>query len=561
MTRTRNHAHWSEGAWDSPIKSPQTPFDDLTVDNAIVTEVDVKELEEYQPQGNVNITGGIFTGFLSGIANAFRRGSSSDWEENPDSFFAPIYLTAEEVITPILDQVEESAGKISDLNGEMADLNTEIESKIGEQGEFILLLDEVSNRVNLAIGEGGEVYQEIEALNQIMQDEFGPDGTVTARMNDLRDEMDDRLSETGEVGLRMDALRTELDNAREEDYRTINTRLWGDQGELNVLNEEMWNDQSDLNKALDEFYQVQLQFNDEQTGFNQKMHEFGLLQADVNEVVQDFMESQVAINALNQEFQDYQIEATKQLEESLMRLQEAQRIQISKIPAMLTRYMNGGEDENVQIAGSRINLRGRWTGHMTYSYTSTARATSDRTESHTHYVNYTESSMLADTIPTQMGLRYIDAPGPVQSVSYFKAEGQQVTKKYSDSGYSVPASEWTSRPNLTHTVKESSEHIISARVTWNGTDKGTRYGLEVGLMLPSGSWRLIRNVQSTEIGPTFPWGSSIATQSFVTTAEITEAEVAAGGQILLRAFSAGGNATQRGIRDSSMDVTYIEGVE
>lgn len=559
MTRTRNHAHWSEGAWDSPIKSPQTPFDDLTVDNAVVTDVDVKELEEYQPQGNVNIAGGIFTGLISGIANAFRRGSSSDWEEDPDNFFAPIYITAEEIITPILDQVEDSVGKISDLNDQMRSVSEEVDLKIGEQGEFVLLLDEVSNRVNLAIGEGGEVYQEIEALNQIMQDEFGPDGTVTERISNLREEMDDRLSDTGEVGLRMEDLREDLEAAREEDYRVINNRLWGEQGELNVLNEEMWNDQSDLNVALSEFHQVQLQFNDSQTGFNQRMQEFSELQGEVNEVSTSFMESQHAINVLNQEFQDYQVEATDQLEESLMRLQEAQRLQISQVSKMLTRYMNGGKDENIQISGNRIDMFGRWTGHMTYSYAHTTSKTTSRDESHTHSLSIVESAHMADTIPTQAGQRYINAPGPIQSVNYIKAEGLQVSRAYADSSFSIPARQWTSSVNLTHLVKESSEHIISGRITWTGTDKGTTYGLEVGLMIPStGSWRLIRNIQSSEIGPTFPWGSPIASQSFITTATITESEVEAGGQLLLRAYSAGDTAARRGIRSASMDVTYIE---
>lgn len=588
MTQTRNHAHWSEGAWDSPIKSPQIPFEDLIVDNAIVTEADVKQTDEYKPDGDVSFIGGLLgdilggigailsgaagfvggvfdsivqgvSGLIGGIARAFSGGVNHDWEEDSDSVFAPIFRTAEEVITPILDEVEESANRIGEINEEIGNLADDIEAKIGEQGTIIRLISDVGDQVSDAVGEGGDVYRELNALNEIMQEEFGPDGAVAYQIGTLREEMDERIGENGEVGQRMNDLRKDLEEAQEEDYREINNRLWGEQGELNALNNEMWDDQSDLNQQLSDFQEVQLQFNDSQTGFNKKMQDFNELQQDFNEMTEDFMESQEEINRLNLDFQNYQDEVNERFEDSLINLQKAQRLQATKVPVMLTRFMNNGRNADVQISGNRINLLGRWTGHISYSYTNASTKRTSEEALHSHVVAFGEDATMSETVPTQSGQRYINTPGPVHTVHYVKAEGEQATKSYHDSRFSPASGSWTSRPNLTHEVKAASEHIIAGSVTWNATDRGTLYGIEVGLYNPrTQGYRPIRNIQSSSIGPTFPWGNPHATQNFITTAGISESELNDGASLRLRVYSNGNTATRREVFSASMTVTYIE---
>lgn len=552
-----NHDHWSTDQWDSIAGSSIGDLDDLLTSNAVlspVTELDVSEKPNaVTPIGGVfgqiiNSIGGILggvirgavgifkpiwdgvIGFVGNIAGALRRafgGSTTEWEEDPFHVFTPITESFEQAVQPMLDEVHALADEAGLLSGKIADINTEIKEKLGESGTIIKMIDGVNQELQLKVGEGGTVLKQISDLNASMQAEFGPNGKVALQIDALRDEMNDEVSTVNET-------ISDLETATGEQYQEINTRLWGEQGELNKINDEMWNSQSSLNKKLTEFNKVQLKFNDTQTGFNAKMQEFNAMQTQWNNETTGWMRKQDQITALNTQIQDTQTEVNERFQDAIDQLAEAQKKSSEVTFKTLTPSMGSGDDKISFPTRERVTALGNWVGHIVY-----------------HCTDQTFSS----SIPGQGGERSWTAPGStsISAVQYLAAKGEQRTAIH-------PRGAFTPGTSLTdvvsHDINASGDHIVSFKIDWLKTNRGSRYGIEIGVRVGN-SWRSLRKIETTELGPTFPWEDGRRTSHILTTANITESEKAAKGKIVARAMSSG-NSNQRATGSSEMKVIYIE---
>lgn len=577
-----NHEHWSTDQWDSIAGSSIGDLDDLLTSNAVltpVTELDVSgKPNAVSPIGGVfgqvvNTIGGIIGGLIQGVTGFFKPvwdgiigfvgniagalgrafgGSTTEWEEDPFHVFTPITQSFEQAVQPMLDEVHALADEAGLLSDQIADINAEIKEKLGESGTIISKIDGINRELQLKVGEGGTVLKQISDLNASMQAEFGPTGKVALQIDALRGEMNDEVSEVNQT-------ISGLETATEEQYREINTRLWGEQGELNKINNEMWNSQSSLNKKLTEFNKVQLQFNNTQTGFNAKMQEFNTMQTQWNDETTGWMRKQDEIAALNTLIQDTQVEVNERFQDALDRLAEAQKASSEVAFKTITPSMGSGDDKISFPSSARVTARGNWVGHIVYHCTGqNATVESDKKmgdTNHAHSVNIVAPATFSSSVPGQNGERSWTAPGSasISAVQYLAAKGEQRTATY-ERGAFTPGTSYTDVAS--HLIKASGDHIVSFEINWLHADRGSRYGIEIGVRVGT-SWRSLRKMETTQLGPTFPWGDGRRTSSILTTANITEAEKAANGLIVARAMSSG-DSNQRATGSSDMKVIYIE---
>lgn len=577
-----NHDHWSTDQWDSIAGSSIGDLDDLLTSNAVltpITDLDVSEKPNaVTPIGGVfgqivSTIGGIVGGFIQGVTGFFKPiwdgvigfvgniagalgrafgGSTTEWEEDPFHVFTPITESFEQAVQPMLDEVHDLADEAGLLNEKIVDINAEIEEKLGESGTIIAMIDGINQELQLKVGEGGTVLKQISDLNTSMQAEFGPNGKVALQIDALRDEMNDEVSTVTET-------ISDLEAATEDQYREINTRLWGEQGELNKINDEMWNSQSSLNKKLTEFNEVQLQFNDAQTGFNTKMQEFNTMQTQWNDETTGWMRNQDKITALNTMIQDTQAEVNERFQDAIDRLAEAQKKSSEVTFKTLTPSMGSGDDKISFPSEDRVTALGNWVGHIIYYCTGRSAILTTSNEggdfSHTHTVNFTAPGTYSSSVPGQNGQRSWTAPGSasISAVQYLASKGEQRTATHPRGAF-TPGTSYTDV--VSHEIKASGDHIVSFEINWLHADRGSRYGIEIGVQVGT-SWRSLRKMETTELGPRFPWEDGRRTSHILTTANITESERAANGKIVARAMSSG-NSNQRATGSSEMKVIYIE---
>lgn len=451
------------------------------------------------------------TNLIGGIANGIRRafgGTTTEIEEDPNHVFAPITESLEEAVLPILEKAEEGIERAGEANQSIIDLGVEIDAKIGEQGV---------------------ITQRIEGINSEMMRQFAEDGLLQQKFDAVRSDLNLATSElSDDIDL--------LAQATGEDYEALNTQLWGDQGELNRINDELWGEQSTLNTTLSDFREMQLEWNDNTTGWIKKQEE---------------------IQALNNQFREEQTRVNEEFRSLFDMLREAQKKQIDTSFRTLTPYMNGGEDEYIKISSGGVEAKGSWIGHIIY--TTEFREESKRTgggasiTDHEHnYINsYSETH--SDTVPSQSGSRTYGSK-KLSVVQYLPAQGTQEVEKLTRDAF-TPGTSWTKL--LGFKVSSSGDHIVNADILWSAADRGSKYGMEIGVMSAGGAWRRIKMWESNQFGPTFPWQDGSRIKTLLTSFDISEAEAARQDEIQLRAYSSG-NSSQRRTTRSGMEVVYIK---
>lgn len=450
--------------------------------------------------------------FVGGIANGIRGifgGTTTEWEEDPNHVFSPVTESLEEAVLPILERADAGIARADEANQRIADLGDEVDAKVGEQGV---------------------ITQRIEGLNSEMMRQFAEDGLLQQKFDAVRSDLSLATSDLyDDIDL--------LARTTGEDYEALNTQLWGDQGELNRINDELWGEQSALNISLSDFREMQLEWNSDTTGWIKKQEE---------------------IQALNSQFQEEQVRVNEEFESLFAILQEAQRKQIETSFRTITPYMNGGEDEYIRILPSGgVRAKGSWIGHIVY--TMEPRRVSSSTgrgygpDSHDHSYTDWYSDTLSDTVPSQSGTRAYGTH-KMSVVQYLPAPGTQQSKTLSRSGF-TPGTSWTKL--LGFKVESPGDHIVNAKVHWDAANRGSYYGVEIGVMSSGGAWRRIKRWESNNLGPLFPWESGSRVTRVIDSFDISEAEASGQAEIQLRAYSSG-NDSQRYTRSSSMRVVYIK---
>lgn len=466
-------------------------------------------------EAGVGLLNGVVTGItnlIGGIANGIRGifgGTTAEWEEDPHHVFSPVTESLEEAVLPILEKADEGIAKAQEANQNIIDLGVEVDAKVGEQGV---------------------ITQRIEDLNSEMMRQFAEDGLLQQKFDAVRSDLDLATSDLyDDIDL--------LARATGEDYEALNTQLWGDQGELNRINNELWGAQSTLNTTLSDFREMQLEWNDNTTGWIKKQEE---------------------IQALNAQFQEEQTRVNEEFESLFAILREAQKKQIDTSFRTLTPYMNGGEDEYVRFLPSGgIQAKGSWIGHIVY--TMERRSASGSTgrgygpDSHNHSYTDWYSDTISDTVPSQTGSRTYGTHS-MAVVQYLITPGTQHGETLSRSGF-TPGTSWTKL--LGFTVNSPGDHIVNAKVNWAAANRGSYYGVEIGVMSAGGAWRRLRRWESNNLGPLFPWEDGRRTTTLITSFDISEAEATSQAEIQLRAYSSG-NSSQRHTNSSSMEIAYIK---
>lgn len=462
----------------------------------------------------VGFLSSVVTGVIDlvgGIANGIRGifgGTTTEWEEDPNHVFAPVTESLEEAVLPILEKAEEGIARAGEANQKIIDLGVEFDAKVGEQGV---------------------ITQSIESINAEMARQFAEDGLLQQEFDAVRSDFNAATSDLSDdiynLGMASGAA-----------YQALNTQLWGEQGELNRINDELWGEQSALNTSLSDFREMQLEWNSNTTGWIKKQEE---------------------IQALNDEFREEQTRVTEEINGILDMLKEAQEKQIDTSFRTLTPYMNGGEDEYVRILSSGgVQAKGSWVGHITYTTTprTVSRTTSKENSPDKHDHSYTDSvcETYSNTVPSQSGTRTYGSES-VSVVQYLPSPGTQQSKKVTRAAF-TPGTSWTRIVGFQ--VNSPGNHIVNAEINWSAVDKGSYYGVEIGVMR-SGTWRRIKLWESNEFGPTFPWQDGRRTSTMLASFDISNAEATSGAEIQLRAYSSG-NSDQRHTSSSSMEVVYIK---
>lgn len=466
-------------------------------------------------QAGVGLLSGIVTGvvnLIGGIANGIKGifgGTTTEWEEDPNHVFSPITESLEEAVLPILEKADEGIERAGEANQSIVDLGVEFDAKVGEQGEITQMIQGINAEMTLQFAEDGLLQQRFDAMRS----------DLNLATSDLSDDIDLLAQTTG------------------EDYEALNTQLWGDQGELNRINNELWGEQSTLNTTLSDFRDMQLEWNDNTTGWIKKQEE---------------------IQALNDQFREEQARVNQEFESLFTILTEAQKKQIDTSFRTVTPYMSGGEDEYVKILSSGgVQAKGSWVGHIIY--TTAPRTISERTsyetapDSHRHSYTYTSAATYSDTVPSQEGLRTYGTES-VAVVQYLPALGTQQSANLSRAAF-TPGTSWTKL--LGFKVNSPGDHIVNADVYWDAANKGSYYGVEIGVMSAGGAWRSIKVWESNSLGPTFPWQDGYRETKIVDSFNISEAEATSQAEIQLRAYSSG-DSSQRHTRGSRMSITYIK---
>lgn len=465
-------------------------------------------------EAGVGFLNHVATGVINlveGIANGIRGifgGTTTEWEEDPNHVFAPVTESLEEAVLPILEKAEEGVERAGEANQRIIDLGDEFDAKVGEQGE---------------------ITQSIESINAEMARQFAEDGLLQQEFDAVRSDLSSATS-----GLSDDIYN--LGMASGAAYQSLNTQLWGEQGELNRINDELWGAQSALNTTLSDFREMQLEWNDNTTGWIKKQED---------------------IQNLNDEFRDEQSKVNDEIQDILSLLKAAQEKQIDTSFRTLTPYMNGGEDEYVRILPTGgVRAKGGWVGHIVY--TTAPRTVSRETErasfseNHQHPYIDSVSETYSDSVPSQSGSRTYGTES-VSVVQYLPSPGIQKEVQSVRTAF-TPGTSWTKL--LGFPVDSPGDHIVNARVHWSAADRGTYYGVEIGVMR-SGNWRSIKRWESNELGPTFPWQDGKRTTTILASFDISNTEATSRAEIQLRAYSSG-NSSQRHTSGSSMEIVYIE---
>lgn len=451
--------------------------------------------------GVVNLIGGI----ANGIRGIF-GGTTTEWEEDPNHVFSPVTESLEEAVLPILEKADEGIAKAEEANQNIVDLGAEFDAKVGEQGVITQRIEDINSEMMRQFAEDGLLQQKFDAVRS----------DLNLATSDLSDDIDLLAQTTG------------------EDYEALNTQLWGDQGELNRINNELWGAQSTLNTTLSDFREMQLEWNDNTTGWIKKQEE---------------------IQALNDQFREEQVRVNEEFESLFNILRDAQKKQIDTSFRTITPYMNGGEDEYVKILPSGgVQAKGSWVGHIIYTTAPrTYSGKTDTADSHRHDYSYTFSGTYSNTVPGQAGSRTYGTAS-ISSVQYLPAIGTQQSESLSRAAF-TPGTSWTKL--LGFTVNSPGDHIVNADVYWDAADRGSYYGVEIGVMSAGGAWRSIKVWESNSLGPTFPWQDGYRETKIVDSFDISEAEATSQAEIQLRAYSSG-DSSQRHTRGSRMSVTYIK---
>lgn len=469
--------------------------------------------------GAVEFVGGLLNAVVSGVANLVKGiangikgifgGTTSEWEEDPNHVFSPITEGLEEAVLPILQKADEGVARAGEANQKIIDLGDEFDAKVGEQGA---------------------ITQEIEGINAEMMRQFAEDGLLQQKFDAVR----------SDLSLATSGLSDDIDllaRTTGEDYEALNTQLWGEQGELNRINDELWGEQSTLNTTLSDFREMQLEWNDNTTGWIKKQEE---------------------IQALNNQFREEQIRVNEEFESLFAILRDAQQKQIDTSFRTITPYMNGGEDEYVRIIPSGgIEAKGSWVGHIIYTtgLRTASKSTSSESSPDRHSHDYSDyySETHSDTVPSQSGSRAYGS-GSISVVQYLPSPGTQQDESTSRLGF-TPGTSWTKL--LGFTVNSPGDHIVNAEVHWDAVNRGSYYGVEIGVMSAGGAWRRIKVWESDGFGPIFPWESGYRVSRMIDSFDISEAEADSQAEIQLRAYSSG-SAAQRYTRSSRLGITYIK---
>jgi hypothetical protein len=469
--------------------------------------------------GAVEFVGGLLNAVVSGVANLVKGiangikgifgGTTTEWEEDPNHVFSPITESLEEAVLPILEKAEEGITKAGEANQRIVDLGVEFDAKVGEQGVITQRIEGINAEMALQFAEDGLLQQKFDAVRS----------DLSLATSDLSDDLDLLAQTTG------------------EDYEALNTQLWGDQGELNRINNELWGTQSTLNTTLSDFREMQIEWNSNTTGWIKKQEE---------------------IQALNDQFREEQTRVNEEFNSLFTILQAAQKKQIDVSFRTLTPYMNGGEDEYIKIipAGG-VEAKGSWVGHIIYTQAvrtltkSTSTENSPDRHSHDYYDSF--GGTYSETVPSQTGSRAYGT-GSMSVVQYLPTPGTQQTASLSRVGF-TPGTSWTKV--LGFKANSPGDHIVNAEIHWDAVNKGSYYGVEIGVMSAGGAWRRIKVWESNGFGPTFPWESGYRVSKILDSFDISEAEATSQAEIQLRAYSSG-SAAQRYTRSSSLEITYIK---
>ena len=168
------------------------------------------------------------------------------------------------LIDGLKSQYDAAVTELDGLNDDLRDLNSQIESKIGDAGDITERIKSLNAQTTKLVNDQGVLNSLLDQTNSDLKNLTGVAKPLADKISGVSQELERR---TGAQG----TLTTKLNNAAtQEQYNALNTRLWGEQGELNKLNAELWNAQSPLNQKLLAFTEMQTKWNDTQTGWNAK---------------------------------------------------------------------------------------------------------------------------------------------------------------------------------------------------------------------------------------------------------------------------------------------------
>jgi hypothetical protein len=282
------------------------------------------------------------------------------------------------------------------------------------------------------------------------------------------------------------------------------------------------------------------------------------MQIEWNSNTTGWIKKQEEIQALNNQFREEQTRVNAEFKSLFTILQTAQKKQIDASFRTLTPYMNGGEDEYVKIlpAGG-VEAKGSWVGHIIYTTeprtVSGSTSTENSPDRHSHDYTYSSGVTYSNTVPSQTGTRTYSSVS-LSAVQYLPTPGTQQTASLSRVGF-TPGTSWTKV--LGFKANSPGDHIVNAEIHWDAVNKGSYYGVEIGVMSAGGAWRRIKVWESNGFGPTFPWESGYRVSKILDSFDISEAEATSQAEIQLRAYSSG-SAAQRYTRSSSLEITYIK---
>lgn len=586
---TRNHPHWSEGAWDSPILSPPPSLEDIPTDSSIIT--DTEDLPEPHLPGLVEVFGGLLgslfegignilggvweagsailgpivdgaTNLITGIVNGFRNifGSLFGGGGGPAPVSqierlmiqSPIKADLEGALQPHFDRIDESFDEIGTIRDDMQTIRDESSGVLEEVGRISSSLESTNDLIEQKVGEAGEVQGLIADLSAEMNAKFDSGGELETQLASLQRSLEKKIE--GDISSAEGSMTSKisaLENATEEDYRTLNNRLWGDQGDINKLNNEMWTAQQDINNNYQEFQSDQTKLNTLQDDFNERMTEFTTLQTEFNDDQKGLNAQYEKLFQMDEKYKAEQDERDTKQEEMAKELRDALQTTQDHIVRMLPvpgKTPVNNEHFSVTLASDGnylVKRKGDWVGEFVWQGV---------------WSNSGQASLEVHKVGIDTEWPVISANYHPSLITYWINEGKADSWHRTRSNWTPPrhnyhaAFTWDTSTETSWTSSDEVNVQVFFRIGWDGATNNDWYGTQIRRVRGNNSVVVGEVIKRTGVGPLFPGQNGYRTM----TINEFNIPVRGGDKLVFEAHSSAEWTSQRKVRTAWVEVDYID---